>query len=56
MIFNQEGITMKHEHTSRRIAAIAGRVLNGSRVSFAELRALAASALTQTRDKPKKKK
>jgi hypothetical protein len=47
---------MKHEHTSKRIAAIAGRVLKGGRFSLAELRALAASALTQARDNPKKKR
>lgn len=45
-----------NERTSARVASIATRILNGGKFSIAELKAVAASALTQTRDKPKKRK
>lgn len=44
---------MKSETTSKRIASIAGRILHGGKFSWTDLRALAASALTQTKDRPK---
>lgn len=57
---------MKNERTSKRVASIAGRLLAGLcnrkvipryfGVSCAELKALAASALTQAPDKSKKGK
>lgn len=47
-----------NERTSKRIASIASRILNGGKFSIAELEAVAASALTQAPDrkKPKKRK
>lgn len=38
-----------HEFTSARVAAIASRVLRGEDVPAADLKALAASALTQVK-------
>lgn len=47
---------MQHEYTSKQIAAIAAKVLRTGKATKAELLALAASALTQTRDRAKAKK
>jgi hypothetical protein len=55
---------MRNEKTSKRVATIAGRVLRDLArglpmdlcVTTAELKALAASVLTQAEDKPKRKK
>ena len=51
---------MKNEVTSKRVAAIAAKVLSGDitvdTIKSSELKALAASALTQAADKPKTKK
>lgn len=43
--------TERNERTSARVAAIAARILNGQEVTPQELRALAASALTQAPDR-----
>lgn len=47
-----------NERTSPRIAKLAAKVLDGYKPTLAEIRSIAASVLTQTRDrkKPKTKK
>ena len=42
---------LRSEYTSKQVASIAGRILNGGKFTIAELYALAASALTQSRGK-----
>jgi len=45
----------KNEKTSKRVGAIAAKVLRGEKVTQAELKSLAGSVLTQAPDKPKKR-
>jgi hypothetical protein len=45
---------MANEKTSDKVAAIAGKVLAGKKPTQAEAKTLAASALTQAPNKPKR--
>ena len=45
----------KNEHTSPKVAKVAGRVLSKGKATPTEAKMMAASLLTQTADKPKAK-
>lgn len=45
----------RNERTSKRVAKVAGKVLKKGKATPKQARTLAASALTQAPDKPKKK-
>lgn len=47
---------MRNEKTSERISTLAGRILSGGKFTMKELRSVIASALTQARDKIKRKR
>jgi hypothetical protein len=56
MVANLNGGRMaKNERTSKKVAKIAAKALRSKRSSKA-MKTLAASALTQVKDKPKKRK
>jgi hypothetical protein len=45
-----------NERTSKEVASLAAKALAGQHVTKKEVQRIAASVLTQTRDKPKKRK
>ena len=46
----------KGERTSGKVASLAGKALGGEKLTPAQVKTLAASALTQAPNKPAKKK
>jgi hypothetical protein len=46
----------KNEHTSPRVAKVASKALRGKKLTKKETQELGGSALTQVRNKPKRRK
>lgn len=49
-------IIMKNERTSKKVATLASKILRGKRYTKAEVKTVAASALTQAPDKKSRKR
>ena len=56
IISNKEVQRMaRNEKTSKRVAKVASKVLRGKPVTKKQIKSVAGSALTQTKNRPKKK-